>query len=195
MAAPSCRSVRQARAYETHLSDLTLASRALLLLQAGPHSARAIAVAPTHEAVSIPNAQFRVLLLRRLRLPLPLAPRTRSCRGRLGSCRGRLDAFGDHRAACATSGVLAARAGPLERAVARVCREAGARVAPTSRTAALASRTSCSSRHHGVPYISTSRHAMPSAHLRILRFRLSLPSSLPCVPRICSCHGRLGPAR
>ena len=69
---------------------------------------------PTHEAVSIPNAQFRILLLRRL--PLPLAPRT--C-----SCRGRLDAFGDHRAACATS------------AVARVCREAGARVARNVRVA------------------------------------------------------------
>ena len=116
------------RACETHLSDLTLASRALLLSQAGPHSARAITVAPTHEAVSIPNAQFRILLLRRLRLPLPLAPRT--C-----SCRGRLDTFGDHRAACATSGVLAARAGPLERAVARVCREAGARVARNVRVA------------------------------------------------------------
>ena len=62
---------------------------------------------PRTRAVSIPNAQFRILLLRRLRLPLPLAPRT--C-----SCRGRLDAFGDHRAACAASGVLAARAGPLE---------------------------------------------------------------------------------
>ena len=82
------------RACETHFSDLTLASRALLLSQAGPHSARAITVAPTHEAVSIPNAQFRILLLRRLRLPRSLAPCT--C-----SCRGRLDAFGDHRAACA----------------------------------------------------------------------------------------------
>ena len=46
-----------------------------------------------------------------------------------------LDPFGDHRAACATSGVLPARALPLEHAVARVCREAGARVARTVRLA------------------------------------------------------------
>ena len=57
-------------------------------------------------------------MLRRLRLPLPLAART--CR-----CRRTLDLLGDHRAACAQSG------GALERAAARVCREAGARVTHT----------------------------------------------------------------
>ena len=62
------------------------------------------------------------MLLRRLRLPLPLAPRR--C-----SCGGGLDVYGDHRSACAQVGVLAKRAGPLEQAAARICREAGARVA------------------------------------------------------------------
>ena len=61
-------------------------------------------------------------MLRRLRLPLPLS--VRHCR-----CRRSLDSLGDHRAACATSGALRSRAGPLERATARVCREAGTRVA------------------------------------------------------------------
>ena len=102
---------------QTHLSDLTPASRALLLSQAGPR-----------DDVTIPSALFRVLLLRRLRLPLPLAPRR--C-----SCRGQLDPSGDHRAACATSGVLPTRALPLELTVARVCREAGARVARNVRLA------------------------------------------------------------
>ena len=37
--------------------------------------------------------------------------------------------YGDHRSACAQVGVLARRAGPLERAAARICKEAGARVA------------------------------------------------------------------
>ena len=69
-------------------------------------------------------------MLRRLRLPLPVAPRT--C-----ACRGRLDPLGDHRAACATSGVLASRALPLERAAARVCQEAGARVARNVRLAEM----------------------------------------------------------
>ena len=42
---------------------------------------------------------FRVLLLRRLRLPLPLAERV--CR-----CRRTLDTYSDHRAACARAGPL-----------------------------------------------------------------------------------------
>ena len=52
----------------------------------------------SHQPCPIP-AISSVLLLRRLRLPLPLAGRT---------CRRRrlLDPFGDHRAACARSGVL-----------------------------------------------------------------------------------------
>ena len=44
-------------------------------------------------------------------------------------CGLALDPYGDHCAACATTGVLRARAAPIERAVARICREAGARVA------------------------------------------------------------------
>ena len=53
------------------------------------------------------------------------------CHLLLQRCRcGRpLDAVGDHVAACPRSGVLRARGGPLERAAARVCREAGAAVA------------------------------------------------------------------
>ena len=78
----------------------------------------------------VPSGHFRVLLLRRLRLPLPVAPRT--C-----ACRGHLHPLADHRAACATSGVLASRALPLERAVARVFQEAGARVARNVRLADL----------------------------------------------------------
>ena len=58
--------------------------------------------------------------LRRLRLPLDLDDRLCKC------CRA-LDALGDHRAACSTSGVLQTRAVPLERAWARVVQEAGAR--------------------------------------------------------------------
>ena len=107
------------RALETHPSHLNPASRALLLSQG-----RALTVLPTSAAVTLPPEHLRVLLLRRLRLPLPLTPRT--CR-----CRGRLDPLGDHRSACATSGVLASRVLPL----ARVCRESSARVARNVRLA------------------------------------------------------------
>ena len=66
------------------------------------------------------NAKLRVLLVRRLRLPLDLNDKKYRC----GHA---LDALGDHRAACSTAGVLQVRAVPLERAWARVVREAGAR--------------------------------------------------------------------
>ena len=118
------------RALETHLPELTTASRALLLSQAGPHAARVFTVLPTWDEFTVPSPLFRVLLLRRLRLPLPFGPS--HC-----SCRGTLDAYGDHRAACATSGVLASQALPLERAIARVCQEAGARVGRNVRLAAM----------------------------------------------------------
>ena len=48
---------------------------------------------------------------------------------RVCPCRGALDALGDHRAACARAGVVGPRSVPLERTAARICREAGARVA------------------------------------------------------------------
>eukprot|EP00439_Symbiodinium_sp_Y106_P016545 s8034_g2.t1 len=117
------------RALDLHLSYIDAASPALLLSLAGPHAARAFAVLPTSAELMVPSPLFRVLLLRRLRLPLPVAPRTCACRGRLDPL------LGDHRAACATSGVLASRALPLERAVARVSQEAGARVARNVRLA------------------------------------------------------------
>eukprot|EP00439_Symbiodinium_sp_Y106_P052452 s2766_g7.t1 len=62
------------------------------------------------------------LLLRRLHLPLPLS--AARCR-----CRALHDHCGDHLAACPRSGLLRARGGPVERAAARICREAGATVA------------------------------------------------------------------
>ena len=61
-----------------------------------------------------PDAEYRVMLLRRLRLPLPFAPKR--C-----PCGGDLDVYGDYRSACAQVGVLARRACPLERAAARRC--------------------------------------------------------------------------
>ena len=110
------------RAFETLFSDLDPASRALLLSQGGDGASCALTALPTSADLVVPDAEYRVMLLRRLRLPVPLAPRR--CR-----CGRALDTLGDHRTACAQVGVLAHRAGPLERAAARICREAGARVA------------------------------------------------------------------
>eukprot|EP00439_Symbiodinium_sp_Y106_P055880 s1350_g7.t2 len=49
----------RACAFETHLTNLTPASRALLLSQAGPVAARAVNVLPTRDEISIPSAQWR----------------------------------------------------------------------------------------------------------------------------------------
>ena len=76
---------------------------------------------PANFLSRIDSHLLRVLLLRRLRLPLPLS--ARQCR-----CGRPLDAFGHHHAACAGAGVLGRRGFPVESAGARICREAGGRV-------------------------------------------------------------------
>ena len=76
---------------------------------------------PTTRTTRFEPQLFRVLLSRRLRLPLPFT--SRSFR-----CGGLHDAFGHHRAACTEAGVLGRRGYALESADAQVCREAGGRV-------------------------------------------------------------------
>ena len=76
---------------------------------------------PTHDLVTFSPQIFRVILLRRLRLPLPTTERT--CR-----CDREFDVYDDHRTACPRAGVLASRGFAVEAAAARICREAGERV-------------------------------------------------------------------
>ena len=108
--------------YRSILCELDSPAAALRDSQAGPFAARILTARPTSPELSLAPSHFRVLLLRRLRLPLPLTAAFCRC------CR-RQDEFGDHLAACPRSGVLRARGAPLERAAARVCRETGATVA------------------------------------------------------------------
>ena len=96
-------------------------AQAMLDSQSGPFSGRAFTSIPYTPDATYPGPLFRLLLLRRLRLPLPLSDRIRRCR-RI------VDPLGDHRSACPRTGVLRSHGGPLEIAAARVCREAGARV-------------------------------------------------------------------
>ena len=73
--------------------------RALLRSQSGPVAGMSLSAVPSSFLTRIESQLFRVLLLRRLRLPLPLS--SRSCRcGRLS------DIFGHHGASCAQAGVL-----------------------------------------------------------------------------------------
>ncbi len=97
-------------------------AKALIRSQSGRCAGRVFTALPTSLSTTLSSAEMRVLILRRLQLPLPMS--ARRC-----SCGGLLDEYGDHRAACSTCGVLRRRGTPLEKAMARVCREAGARVA------------------------------------------------------------------
>ena len=112
---------------ERHFRDTSLMPRlndtekALLRSQSGPMSGAALSTAPTCFHTRIESHLFRLLLLRRLRLPLP--PCVPVCR-----CGRPLDSFGHHRAACPRAGLLARRGFAVEMAAAKVCREAGARV-------------------------------------------------------------------
>ena len=96
--------------------------RAQVRSQAGPGASLALTALSTSYHTKIPAHLFRVVLLRRLRLPLPLT--LHMCR-----CGRPIDSFGHHRASCARSGVLGRRRFALESAAARMCREAGGRVA------------------------------------------------------------------
>ena len=98
--------------------------RALVRSQAGAGAGLALTVAPTSHLTRIPPHLFRVVLLRRLRLPFPLS--LHACR-----CGRQIDQFGHHRAACARAGVLGRRGFALESAAGRICREAGDGSLPT----------------------------------------------------------------
>ena len=95
--------------------------RALVRSQSGPLSSVPFTAMPIHRVSKLDSEPFRVLLLRRLRLPLPFTVCT--CR-----CGRPLDAFGHHRAACSTGGLLGRRGFAAESAIAQIFREGGARV-------------------------------------------------------------------
>ena len=84
-------------------------------------SSPALSLSTTTEC-TVPPRLFRVLLLERLQLALPLVEAT--CNG----CHERLDPLVRHRSACTRSRRVKKRASPTEGMRARVCREAGARV-------------------------------------------------------------------
>ena len=86
-------------------ASLDPASQAMLQSQSGPYASRTFTTIPFGLDTTYPSHLFRVLLLRRLRLPLPLSARI--CR-----CRRILDPLGDHRAACAQAGVRNSRSTP-----------------------------------------------------------------------------------
>ena len=122
-------------AFETNFRERTvlprmrLADRAVLRSQSGPLAGRALAAEPSSTETTLAADVLQVILRRRSRLPLPL--QGRRCTGK--RCGAHLDSRGDHYAACPATGRLRRRAGPMEVALRRVLREAGARVVPSAR--------------------------------------------------------------
>ena len=104
------------------LRSLCRARRALLRSQSGPGAGLVLETAPTGPEVTLTPERFLAVLRRRLRWPLIL--HDSACEG----CGGDVDQYGDHLSSCMRSGRVQRRAGILERAVAKICREAGARV-------------------------------------------------------------------
>jgi hypothetical protein len=101
---PAAAAAHTAMRQELHAS-LDPASQAMMASQPGPFASRVFTTIPHTPDLAYPNHIFRLLLLRRLRLPLPLTER--NCR-----CRRVLDPLGDHRAACPRSGILRSRGCP-----------------------------------------------------------------------------------
>ena len=97
------------------------AGQAHLRSHAGPGSSNVLSGAPTGPEFRVCPELFRTLVLERLRLPLEVVES--QC-----ECGTPLDTLERHRAACPRSGRLRTRAGPPERTMARICREAGATV-------------------------------------------------------------------
>ena len=108
------------------LADQPAAARAHLRSHSGRNAGSALSGTPTAKEYTLPAHRMRILLLERLRLPLPLTEA--HCEG----CGEVLDAHGRHRASCPTTGRLRTRATPVERTTARIFREAGARVRPNA---------------------------------------------------------------
>ena len=118
------------------LPSLTPAQRALLLSQSGIRASHYFSCSKGNAfgATDSSNEQFQLNLRRRLRLPLLLDRQT--CPARHTDREGRLapvalDAYGDHMASCMLTGRVKGRATPLEKTLARVCKEAGGRVLPS----------------------------------------------------------------
>ena len=104
---PAARAVHEHRVARVVWPNLTDPERALWRSQSGPLASNVLMAFPTSRSTLIDPQPFRVLLCRRLHLPLPFSSRTCRC-GPLLDCRGH------HRAACAEAGVLGARGFALE---------------------------------------------------------------------------------
>ena len=106
---------------DNFFNRLDSVSKAMVRSQGGVGAGLAFSSCLLYRVTRLEPHLFRVLLLRRLRLPLAFS-------GRSCWCGFPLNSSGHHRAACARAGILGRRGFALESVAARICREAGGRV-------------------------------------------------------------------
>ena len=121
--------------------------------QSGPFASGAFTTVPYTADTSYPSHPIRLLMLKRLQIPLPLSECT--CR-----CRRNVDPLGDHRAACSRTRVLRTRGIPLEQTAARICRAARARVTTHTRVSDLNPPTVQQVDDQGLPLYNGSQLAI-----------------------------------
>ena len=90
--------------------------------RSGPGAAAVLGGCPTRPEFTLDAPAFRTLVLDRLALALPAV--ALRCEG----CGEQVDSEGLHYTCCTRTGRIRRRAMPIERSVARICREAGATV-------------------------------------------------------------------
>ena len=117
------------------IATSSTADRAHLRSRSGAGSSSVLLGCPTAPEFVLQPFDFRILLLDRLRLPLPIMEQR--CEG----CGKLLDAQGRHRTSCMLTGRIRRRAGPVEVTTARICREAGA--VPRDGKSAMARSAAC----------------------------------------------------
>ena len=165
------------------LSQSSAADQAHLRSHSSPGAGALFHGSPTQLEYQVQPVQFRTLLLERMRLPLEITEAR--C-----ECGSQLDKLGRRRGACPRSGRLRSRALPIERTVARVCREAGASV-----------RCNCRLRDMNVTVRAVDERVLevlasgPLPSIMARNFLLtsppaSLDSSRPPVSQCCSCQRR-----
>ena len=116
------------------LPSLPPAQKALLLSQSGIRASQYFSCSKGNffGATDSSSEQFQTNLRRRLRLPILLDRGVCPGRHKVGNRLApvALDDYGDHLASCMLSGRVKSRATPLEKTLARICKEAGGRVLP-----------------------------------------------------------------
>ena len=153
------------------------ADQAHLRLHSGPGAGSLFHGSPTQMEYQVQPLLFRTLLLERMKLPLQITEAR--C-----ECGSQLDKLGPHRGACPRSGRLRSSSLPIERTLARVCREAGASVRCNCRLLDM----NVTVRADDERVLEVLASGSPLHHGAQLAVDITLRSALSPISQCCSCQ-------